>query len=374
MQGKLKRSSQLQTVGERVAYFNRSNRLKLNTITEIKTKAAHKTKASTAFRTRADLRRYWLLLAALLVASGLIVWGLLIYNNPVAIDSPSALPVIRRRFNAVTTMMIVAVCQGTATVAFQTITQNRIITPSLLGFEALYTAIQTATVYFFGLTALVNFSGNRAFIILLVLMVGLSVFLYGSLLKEAHDLQRMLLIGIVLGSGLRSISTFMRRMLDPSSFDVLQARMFGSVNNADPESFPLAIFLVCVAVALLWAHSERLNILALGRDITINLGEKPRYSIIYTLILIAILMSVSTALLGSINFLGFLAATLTYQWVPTYDHRYLFPMVVVISFVILAGAYFLMYHVFNAQGVVALIIELVGGVTFLSVLLKRGKA
>src|SRR5699024_11827911 len=40
-------------------------------------------------------------------------------------------------------MLIVAFCQAMATVAFQTVTTNRIVTPSILGFESLYVAVQT---------------------------------------------------------------------------------------------------------------------------------------------------------------------------------------------------------------------------------------
>lgn len=54
----------------------------------------------------------------------------------------------------------------------------------------------------------------------------------------------------MLGGGLASVSTFMQRMLTPSEFDVLTARLFGSVNNADASYYPVAIPLVVVAAAL----------------------------------------------------------------------------------------------------------------------------
>lgn len=346
----------------------------INPFTKEKGYAETERNCPLSFRSRKELTRYWLLLISLIILSILVIYGLLVYNNPVAIDSPSFVPVVQRRLNAIIAMSISAVCQGLATIAFQTITNNRIITPSLLGFEALYSTILTGTVFFMGLTALINFSGTGAFLIQITLMIGLCLLLYGCFLfGDCSDMQRMLLVGIILGTGLKSLSSFMRRVLDPSAFDVLQARLFGSVNNADPEIFPLAIIIVTAASVLLIAFSNQLNILTLGKDAAVNLGLNHRFSIFYTLILVSILMSVSTALLGPMTFFGFLAATLTYQLVPTYDHRYLFPMVLVISFLILTGAYFLMYHVFNAQGVVTIIIEFFGGITFLLVLLKRGK-
>ena len=82
----------------------------------------------------------------------------------------------------------------------------------------------------------------------------------------------MLLIGVVIGGGLGSLSTFMQRMLTPSEFDVLTARLFGSVNNADPEYFPVAIPLALGAALLVHMHSRTLNLVALGREPALNLG------------------------------------------------------------------------------------------------------
>ena len=82
-------------------------------------------------------------------------------------------------------------------------------------------------------------------------------------------------------------------------------------------------------------------------------------------------MSISTALVGPLTFFGFLVAILSYQAASTYDHRYVFPMALAIGFLILTGAYFIMYHVFNAQGVVSVIIELFGGLIFLIVILRK---
>jgi iron complex transport system permease protein len=124
---------------------------------------------------------------------------------------------------------------------------------------------------------------------------------------------------------------------------------------------------------LLYLNSRKLNVIALGRDTATNLGLNYKVLSISTLVLISVLMAVSTALVGPMTFLGFLVATLAYQFADTYDHRYLFPMAAAIGFVVLTGAYFIMNHVFYAQGVVSIIIELVGGSVFLFVILRKGR-
>lgn len=334
--------------------------------------ARQKARTAKAFTSKKDATRYWVLLLLFLGLGLFATYGLLVYNNPVPIDSPSFLPVVQRRFDAIVAMLIAAICHSLATVAFQSITSNRIITPSLLGFESLYAVINTSTIFFLGAGALINFTGIGSFLFQICVMIGMSLILYGWLLSGKYgNLQLMLLVGIIIGAGLNSVSTFMRRLLAPSEFDLLQARLFGSVNNADPSYYPIAIPIVLVVGCLLVLYAKRLNVLALGKDVATSLGVRPQAGMIYTLILIAILMSISTALIGPLTFFGFLVATLSYQATPTFDHRFIFPMAFAIGFVIITGAYFLMYHVFHAQGVVSVIIELIGGGIFLIVLLRK---
>lgn len=331
-----------------------------------------KKRTASAFRSQKEERKYWILLVTLVALGIFASYGLLVYNNPVPIDSPSFIPVTKRRMVAITAMIIAAICQSLATVAFQSITNNKIITPSLLGFEALYSAIHTSTMFFFGITAFVSFTGVGSFVFQVALMILLCLILYGWLLSGKYgNLQIMLLVGIIIGVGLRSLSSFMRRLLSPSEFDILQAKLFGSVNNADASYFPIAIPIVIIVAFLIFAFSKKLNVLSLGKDVSSSLGVNHKFGIIYTLVLVSILMSISTALIGPLTFFGFLVATLSYQAAQTYDHRYIFPMAFAIGFLIITGAYFFMYHVFNAQGVVSVIIELFGGITFLIVILRK---
>jgi len=327
-----------------------------------------------AFQTSQSKRRYWLVVGALVVAALLFTAGLLSWGNPMEFGTRGYWLIAERRLNSVIAMAVVAVCQAVATVAFQTVTNNRIITPSIMGFESLYVAIHTSTVYFLGAAGLNNARTLEMFVVQLVLMVGLSLILYTWLLAgDNPNMHAMLLVGIVLGGGLGSVSTFMQRLLTPSEFDLLTARLFGSVNNADPSYYPLAVPLVLVAAGLMYVNSRRLNVLSLGRDVAVNLGVNHKKHAVYTLVLVSVLMAVSTALVGPMTFLGFLVATLAYQFADTYDHRYVFPMAALLGYCILAGAYFIMNHIFYAQGVVSIIIELVGGLTFLIVVLRKGR-
>ena len=329
---------------------------------------------SGAFATAAARRRWWITfilitLAALAAGAGLLAWG-----NPMPPGSRGFWLIAERRGQALIAMGLVAVCQSMATIAFQTVTANRLLTPSIMGFESLYQAIHTSTVFFLGAAGLTAARTTPTFIGQLVVMVALSLALYSWLLMSRRaSIHAMLLLGIVIGTGLGSVSTFMQRLLTPSEFDVLTARLFGSIANADPDYYPVALPLVAVSAVVLALGSRRLNVLALGRETATALGLGHRRSSVGVLVLVSVLMATSTALVGPMTFLGFLVATLTYQLCATFDHRYLFPMGVSLGFLVLAGAYFLMKHVFPAQGVVSIIIELIGGGVFIVVILRKGR-
>ncbi|BAW92403.1 ABC transporter component [Actinomyces sp. Chiba101] len=336
--------------------------------------SATEERRSGAFASRADRRRWWLLFLGITALAATCVVGLVLYGNPAVVGSRGFWRIVDRRMDAVIAMAVVALCQAMATVSFQTVTGNRILTPSILGFESLYRAIHTTTIFLFGVAGLNAARTTSMFLLQLALMIGLSLLLYSwLLLGSVKGLYPMLLVGIIIGAGLGSLSTFMQRLLTPSEFDVLTARLFGSVNNADPDYYPVAIPLILGAAIVLYALSKRLNVLSLGRDTTTSLGVGHARISLTVLVLISVLMATSTALVGPMTFLGFLVATLAYQLSPTYDHRYVFPMAVSLAMLTLCGAYFLMRNVFSAQGVVSIIIEFVGGALFLIVLLRRGR-
>ena len=336
--------------------------------------ATQRTRSSAPLPTARAGRRYRVVLGSLVVLAGGLAFGLLAWDNPLPVGSEGFWRIAELRATSVVVMVVVAFCQAIATVSFQTVTDNRIITPSIMGFESLYVAVQTAAVYFLGVAGLLSLQGVPQFVLQVALMVGLSLLLYGWLLSGRYgNLQIMLLVGIIVGAGLASVSSFMRRLLSPSEFDVLAARLFGSVSNADPDYLPVAIPLCVAAGAVLWARAGRLNVMALGRDATTSLGLDHRAELMRVLLLVSTLMAVSTALVGPMTFLGFLVATLSYQLADTHDHRHVFPVAVLTGFVVLAGAYFVMKNVFYAQGVVSIIIELVGGSVFLLVILRKGR-
>ena len=340
----------------------------------VETPATRERAGSGAFATVRDRRRYWAVVSGLAVLAVAFAFGVLAWDNPLPVGSPGFWRVAELRATSLVVIAIVVICQAMATVAFQSATNNRIITPSIMGFEALYVAVQTASVFFLGAAGVVALQGVPQVALQLTIMVVFAMLLYGWLLSGKYgNMQVMLLVGIILGGGLGSVSAFMQRLLTPSEFDVLTAKLFGSISNAEVAYLPLAVPLCLAAAGALWWRARRLNLVAMGRDVTTNLGLDHRREVMIVLFLVSVLMAVSTALIGPMTFLGFLVATLAYQFAGTHDHRYIFPVAVLTGFVILTGAYFVLKNIFYAQGAVSIIIEAVGGATFLIVILRKGR-
>lgn len=314
------------------------------------------------------------LIILLLVLAAGFTMTLLSYNNPMPFGTEGYWRIAKKRAEIVVIMAVVALCHGLGTVAFQTVTGNRLLTPSIMGFESLYRLIATGMVFFFGSIGLNMISGEVQFLLQAGAMVLFSFFLYGWLLTGKNaDLHTMLLIGIVLGGGLGALSSFMQRLLTPSDFDVLTARLFGNISNAQTEYLRYAIPIVLCCAVLILLRARRLNVLALGRDITNNLGLNHRREVIITLILVSVLMAMTTSLVGPMTFLGFLMATLAYQCVQSYDHRLIFPVAVLLGYVILCASYVILRYVFYAEGTVTIIIELIGGSVFLFFIMRKGR-
>ena len=309
-------------------------------------------------------------LAALALAAAA---GILLHDIPVPFGEPGFTTILQMRLVSVATILVVAFCHGVGTVIFHTATSNRILTPSILGFDALYRLIQTALVFVLGNGAFAATDGLGKVALQSLLMIAFATALYGWLFSGRRtNLHVLLLVGVVLGMGFSSLATFMQRMLTPSEFDVLTARLFGNISASNAAYLPWAA-LVCVVVGWwVWRRRHVLDVLALGRETATSLGLRYQREVVGVLVVVAVLVSVATSLVGPMTFFGFVVALLTYQLVLDTSHSRTLPMVVVVATAALLGAYFVLRHVFYAQGMISIIIELVGGAVFLVYLLRKG--
>ncbi|SES67247.1 iron complex transport system permease protein [Salinibacillus kushneri] len=282
--------------------------------------------------------------------------------------------ILSRRVIKLVAIVLTGAAIAFSTVVFQTITNNRILTPSILGLDSLYMLIQTFLIFAFGSMNLTMLNQNMNFILSVGVMVVFAGLLYKLLFKgEQQTIYFLLLIGLVIGTLFESLSTFMQVLLDPNEFLVVQDRMFASFNNVNEDVLILAGIGLVVMTLYGMKFLRYLDVLSLGRDQAINLGVNYDYVIKRLLIVIAVLVSISTALVGPITFLGLLVANVAHEFMRTYRHNYLISGAILISFIALIGGQLLVERVFTFSTTLSVIVNFVGGVYFIYLLLKESK-
>ncbi|KYB45278.1 hypothetical protein AB664_01285 [Brucella anthropi] len=91
------------------------------------------------------------------------------------------------------------------------------------------------------------------------------------------------------------------------------------------------------------------------------------------LLIVTILVSVSTALVGPITFFGLLVANLAYMIAGSSKHRIVLPIAVLLAILCIVGGQTILERVFSFNTALSVIIEFLGGLVFI-ILLVRGNA
>ncbi|MBE6052890.1 MAG: iron ABC transporter permease [Clostridium sartagoforme] len=294
-----------------------------------------------------------------------VAWGLTAknYRFNLSIRIPKVLGII-----------IAGTTISVASLLFQTITNNRIITPSIIGLDALYNLVQTVVIFIFGSTSLFMVNKTVNFLISGALMVLLAMILFRVVLKKGkNNIFFLLLVGTVVGTLFRSMSSFMQVLIDPNEFDALQAKLFASFSLVNTKILLVSVIILFIIAILIYKDFNKLDIMSLGREQAINLGVDYDKFSKKILMIVAILVSLSTALVGPITFLGIIVVNLTYEITKTYKHSVLLIVGTLISIIALVGGQFLVERVFNFTTTISIIINFIGGIYFINLLLRESK-
>jgi iron complex transport system permease protein len=271
----------------------------------------------------------------------------------------------------VLSMVLVGYAIAVSTVLFQTVSHNRILTPSIMGFDALYVLIQTSLVFTIGSVGLTALDPRLLFVFNVAAMVAFSSALYRWLFSgSSRSIHLLVLVGIVFGVLFRSLSGFMQRIIDPNEFVLLQDRLFASFNNVDSELLAVATATVIAVSIVGWRFMSTYDVLSLGRETSVSLGVDHNRVVTVVLILVAILVSVSTALVGPVTFFGLLVASLAHQIAGSHKHRYVLPVAALLAVICLVGGQLVLERVFAFDTALSIVIEFVGGIVFLALLIR----
>lgn len=277
------------------------------------------------------------------------------------------------RFKKFILILLVGASIGTSVVIFQSITTNRLLTPSIMGLDSVYLFVKVLPILGEQATVVTNIYLN--FLITLIAMVFFSLLLFQVIFKLGHfSVYFILLVGVILGTFFRSITSFLQLIMNPESFLAVQNVMFASFEASNSKLVTVSGILLVILIIVTIILRPYLDVLLLGRAQAINLGVSYENMTRMFLILVALLVSISTALIGPVTFLGLLTVNLAHEFMKTYEHKFILPATILFSWISLFIAQWVVENLFEATTEFSLIVDLVGGSYFIYLLVKRRNA
>ena len=311
--------------------------------------------------------RLVLLAVAVLVAVG---FYLLINSHP---EKPKLFQyILSLRVPTLICMVIASFSIGVATLIFQSIVNNRIVTPALLGMNSIYSFLHTAAIFVLGTGSALYLNANLAFAVDLVTMGTVATLIYWHLFKSTgHNILYIMLIGTVLSSLFGSVQSAMIRVMDPNEYDALLTTLVADFNHVNGEIIALAVIALAAIAFFLRKELKLLDVITMGRNQAINLGVDYDHVIRKLLFGVVLCMAVATATIGPVSFLGLIVANLSRQVLKTYKHAHLIVGASLMGMLALIGGQLISQHVFHFTVPVSTFVTIAGGVYFLWLLLSK---
>lgn len=306
-----------------------------------------------------------------MILIGIVILSAMIYQF-LLVDIKHFNYAMRIRTPKLIVMLVTSFCIGSATIVFQSIIQNTIVTPCLLGMNSLYILIHTAIVFVLGSGSFLVTSKLLSFSIDLVLMAFAAIILYGILFKKAKgNVLYILLTGTVMATLFSSITSTLQRIMDPNEYAALQNSLIASFHKVNSEIILFSIVLILGIIFFLRKEIALLNVITLGKEQAINLGVDYDRAIRKLLVGVTLFIAIATAMVGPISFLGLIIANLSRQLLKTYRHNVLIFGAVFIGMTALLAGQVLIEHVFSFSTNISVFINVGGGIYFLYLLLHN---
>lgn len=280
--------------------------------------------------------------------------------------------ILSRRIPTLIVMLIAAFSIGSASIIFQSIINNRIVTPCLLGMNSMYTLVHTAIVFTVGSGHVIATNSNLSFAVDLVVMGVTATFLYSYVFrKTGNNVLYVLLIGTVLSSFFGSIQSTMIRVMDPNEYDALLTTLVADFSNINAEVIAFSLVLLAALVIFLWEDLKLLDVITLGKAQAINLGVDYDRTVRRLLLGVVLCIAIATAMVGPISFLGLIIANLSRQMLKTHRHTHLITGAALVGMIAMIAGQLISQHIFSFAVPISTFITIGGGIYFLYLLLSK---
>tara|TARA_R100001129_G_scaffold185417_1_gene173533 strand:+ start:693 stop:1643 length:951 start_codon:yes stop_codon:yes gene_type:complete len=282
--------------------------------------------------------------------------------------------VIPRRLTRLAAIVIGGICIAWSSIAFQTITENRILTPAIMGYEAIYLLLQALLVLVLGAGGPMLLGANGNFLLSVAVLLAYSLAIHAWLFRGGrNNVYFLLLAGLVMTIAIGTLTEVIQYSISPGEFALLQGYSLASFNRAEPAQLAIAAAILALVAVPVIRSLRTFDVVALGRDQAVSLGVDHQRFVRLHLGLIALLVAISTSLIGPTAFMGIFVANSAYVLARDHRHRNILSMGCMIAIALFLCAQLLVEHVFNYRTTVGILINLSCGLFFLALLVRRSE-
>lgn len=283
------------------------------------------------------------------------------------------LELVGRRAIQLGAILIAVILIATSALVFQTITNNRILTPSVLGFDAIFLVTQTLIIGFLGISSIFVSNEYLNFFTGSLAMIGIVILMYNVVLKKnKNNIVLLLLMGLVITSLARSITNFIQVFMNPEEFQSVTGLTTISLTNINTGLVLLTLPIMVTLIVLFYKESNTYDVMNLGEDQAVNLGVDYNKKTKLTLIYVAISVAIATSLIGPLSFLGLIAVNGAREIFKTNKHKTLMALASLFGFVILMLGQVIVELIDNKTSV-SVLISLIGGGYMIYLIIKENK-
>lgn len=309
----------------------------------------------------------------LLIAAGATALALVLFTTYDALDAWAIIGPLR--LTRLAGLVIVAISLSTATVVFQTVTRNRILSPSVMGFDAMFSLVATGSVFFLTSAVANRIPPTAMFLAQTAIMTLLAVAMFTSMLRRGRtNVHLLVLVGIVMGTFLRSLTSMMASIMDPNEFLTVADRNMASFAVINTPALGVTALVSVVVLAYMWWKSPTWDLLGMGHDVAVALGVRYRREVQLALAASSVLVAAATALVGPMLFFGLLIANLTFYAIGSAKLRHLLPGAAAIGTLVLVGGQGVLEHVLHQATVLPVVIEFAGGALLLVLIVRQARS
>jgi len=261
---------------------------------------------------------------------------------------------------------------ATGGAVMQSMMRNPLADPYIMGISSGASLGATISIIL-GISLIPGFTGDLSIILnaFLLSMIPVAVIVLFTKHRSLSPIM-MILIGLSIMFIFGATTTLLKLLANPGQLAEAYMWGIGTLGRATWENIIPVAVLTSICMVLLFRFSNSLNILAMGDRNAVSSGVDPKRKRMYYLIIVSLMTATIVSFTGPIGFVGLVCPNIVRQFIGS-DNRFLIPCSAAFGslFLICADSVSKTVSVVNMP--VGVVMALVGGPLFVSILLRMNK-